>query len=398
MPILETALAGLALVLAVPSAMLLLECVAAALVDADRGEDPALARAARPPVVVLMPAHDEADGIGAALAGLRAQLAPGDRLLVVADNCRDATARRAREAGAEVLERADPTRRGKGFALAHGLARLAVECPDAVVVIVDADCRCEPGSVEALARSVVAHGAPAQACYLLAAPRTASPGAALSAFALLLRNRVRPLGLAALGLPCPLFGSGMAAPVELLARHPQRGASLVEDLELGIDLAVAGHAPRFVPGARVTSVLPADREAARGQRRRWEHGHLQALARGVPRLLAAALRRRRLAPLALGLDLWIPPLSLLVLAEVGLALAGLLRIAAGGSAASLVAALACLAATGAAVALAWARFGRQVASASQLLRAPAYALGKLPVYVGFLLRRQREWVRTRRDG
>ena len=41
---------------------------------------------------VLVPAHDEAQGIAATLDGLRAQLQPQDRLLVVADNCSDETA------------------------------------------------------------------------------------------------------------------------------------------------------------------------------------------------------------------------------------------------------------------------------------------------------------------
>ncbi|UUZ49852.1 hypothetical protein LP420_06825 [Massilia sp. B-10] len=41
----------------------------------------------------------------------------GDRLLVVADNCSDDTANQARSLGADVLERTDLVRRGKGYAL-----------------------------------------------------------------------------------------------------------------------------------------------------------------------------------------------------------------------------------------------------------------------------------------
>src|SRR5437764_12013144 len=78
----------------------------------------------RPPCVALVPAHDEEAGIAATIANVREQLSPGDRILVVADNCTDRTAEAARKAGAEVAERADPDRRGKGFALDHGLRRL----------------------------------------------------------------------------------------------------------------------------------------------------------------------------------------------------------------------------------------------------------------------------------
>ena len=54
-------------------------------------------------------------------------MANGDRLLVVADNCSDDTAAVARAAGAEVTERSDVERRGKGYALDHGVRHLAAD-------------------------------------------------------------------------------------------------------------------------------------------------------------------------------------------------------------------------------------------------------------------------------
>ena len=81
-----------------------------------------------------------------------AQLEPGDRLLVVADNCTDHTAAVARAAGAEVLERRDAERRGKGYALAAGVDTLRAGPPD-VVVIVDADCRPAAGAIDRLVRT-----------------------------------------------------------------------------------------------------------------------------------------------------------------------------------------------------------------------------------------------------
>src|SRR3546814_2979484 len=55
-------------------------------------------------LAILVPAHDEADSIAPTVAALAAA-APGARILVVADNCGDATAALAREAGADVIER-----------------------------------------------------------------------------------------------------------------------------------------------------------------------------------------------------------------------------------------------------------------------------------------------------
>jgi glycosyltransferase involved in cell wall biosynthesis len=53
-------------------------------------------------IVALLPAHNEAEHIVGAIAGLRAQTRLVDRIIVVADNCTDATESLARDAGAEV--------------------------------------------------------------------------------------------------------------------------------------------------------------------------------------------------------------------------------------------------------------------------------------------------------
>ena len=68
---------------------------------------------------VLVPAHNEGGGIARTVRNLRSlDWPPGAfRVRVIADNCSDDTAARARAAGAEVLEREDAQRRGKGHAL-----------------------------------------------------------------------------------------------------------------------------------------------------------------------------------------------------------------------------------------------------------------------------------------
>src|SRR5438270_9989885 len=72
-------------------------------------------------VAVLVPAHNESTGILATLVDIKDQLLPKDRLVVVADNCDDDTATVAAKAGAEVIERYDLIRIGKGFALDFGI-------------------------------------------------------------------------------------------------------------------------------------------------------------------------------------------------------------------------------------------------------------------------------------
>ena len=353
---------------------------------------------AAPRCAVLVPAHNEAQGIGATVRQLCLQLTDGDTLLVVADNCTDATAELAREAGAAVVERQDAARRGKGYALDHGVRHLATQTGPApeVLVVVDADCVLSRGCVHALGQTALHANAPVQALYLMDAPAEAGLKTRIAAFAWRLKNWVRPLGWQSVGAPCQLMGTGMAFPWAMAERMQLASSELVEDMKLGIDLALEGSPPLFCPQVLVRSVFPTGAQAVRSQRTRWEHGHLGMIAAHVPRLFGQALRRRDVRLLALALDLGVPPLALLVLLLLAVcALAGGAALLGGGWA-PLAAALACLALLAMAVGMAWWGWGRAVVSARDLCSVPFYVLAKLPVYAGYLFKRQKEWVRTDR--
>jgi hypothetical protein len=383
------ALVAGALVL-VPSVVLALECLAACLPERRRARP--LVRVPR--TAVLVPAHDEEASLPAALRTILPELDEHDRVVVVAHNCTDRTAMLARALGAEVVEARDDGTEGKPAALRSGLAYLDAEPPE-VVVIVDADCRVEPGAIRALALAAASHGGPVQGDYRLASATSGSSGA-LAELALLVKNHVRPLGLARLGLPCLLNGAGSAYPFEPLRAAPQGRGSIAEDYQLALDLAARGHAVRYVPEARVRSVLPAGSAAARGQRRRWEHGHL-ALVLRAPLVVARGLVRGRPALAALGVDLLVPPLSFLMLAwAAAAALATLAHVREGAVLAlALAGAAGCALAAGLGTAL--VRFGGPGALPRTLAAAPRYVLGKLPLYLGFVLRRETRWRRTERD-
>lgn len=390
-------------VLAIPVLVFCFECLAALLPGADRAthlspSEPAATP--RPPVAVLIPAHNEELDLGATLASLQPQLHAGDRIVVVADNCNDRTADIGRERGAEVLERTDAQRRGKGYALEFGVAHLARGgSPPPLVVVLDADCTMLPGAIDALARAAQSSGRPAQGLYLLDQPpaRSAAAGDLVSALAFLVKNHVRPRGLRRFNLPCPLTGSGMAFPLPLLAGSALGGGSIVEDMQLGLDLAIAGSPAAFCEPARILGRLPGDRHAVKTQRTRWEHGHLDTAIKQVPRLLWSGIRRGRLATVVLALDLCVPPLSLLAMLLMCATAIMLIPARLGHRAAGLelmlgqdVLLFVCLAA-------AWTRFGRRALPLGSMMSAPAYVLRKAPLYGSFVFRRQRTWVRTPRS-
>ncbi|HEV7576903.1 MAG TPA: glycosyltransferase family 2 protein [Caldimonas sp.] len=353
---------------------------------------------ASPRTVVLMPAHDEANGIGETIDSLRPQLGAADRLLVVADNCSDATARIARAHGAQVIERSDPSRRGKGYALDFGCRWLERDPPE-VVVVLDADCTLAPGSLHALASVCRESGRPAQALYLMHAPPGAPLGLRIAAFAWIVKNQVRPLGADALGWPCQLMGTGMAFPWPLLRVALLATSHLVEDMQLGLDLATRGAAPLFCARASLSSTFPLGRESVVSQRTRWEHGHLSLIAGAAPRLLVRAIAAGNGRLLAMVLDLIVPPLAALVTSTAVLIVLDAIawRFAAA-SALPLAVASAAMALVACAVISAWARYGRGAVSWRELLAIPLYVAAKLPVYARLFTRRQVEWIRTKRDG
>lgn len=382
----------LTLLLLVPVAVLTLQLL---LARSDGGTS-AAAGGCRPRLAVVMPAHNEAAGIAAPIAALRAQLAPGDRLLVVADNCSDATAAVATAAGAQVSERLDTLRRGKGYALDHGVRQLGADPPE-VVLIVDADCIVEPGALDQLARACVALDRPVQALYRMLTPEGAGLRMRVAQFAWRVKGQARALGYRRLGLPCQLMGTGMAFPWAQIVTAPLASGHLVEDLQLGLDLAAAGHAPHYCVEAIVTSSFPASDDATASQRTRWEHGHLGVIAAQGPRLLWRALRERNGALAALTLDLCVPPLSFLVLLLGGTLAAGALFALATGALGPLwLGALSALLMV-IGIGTAWHRFGRDAITLGELLGIPLYVLAKLPMYARLLIARQTQWVRTGRD-
>jgi len=137
--------------------------------------------------VVVIPAHDEELVIGDTVQKLSLALGDGMRVLVVADNCRDSTAERARAAGVEVIERNDLNLRGKGHALAFAVDHLASDAPD-VLVVLDADCTIDAASLSALVGNAAGTGRPSQAINLLTPDRSASPLIQLSTFAFMLKT------------------------------------------------------------------------------------------------------------------------------------------------------------------------------------------------------------------
>ena len=351
-----------------------------------------------PRVAVVVPAHDESAVIGRAIGSIMAQLPPGGRLLVVADNCTDNTASLAMTLGAEVVERHDTAHVGKGYALDCGVRYLAQTDPPDVVAFVDADCVVSAGAFDRLARLSLASGSPVQSRNAVLLPPSAGSLERIAQFAFRVAAGLRPLGSRWLGLPCQLMGTGMAFPWSVISTVDLATGHLAEDKKLGIDLALAGKAPVFCCDAQVTSWSPVGRKAQRRQRLRWELGHLAMIREYVPRLLAGAVSRRSASLAFLALDLSVPPLALFTLLLAAALCVGLAWLVATAHAMLFVIASLSVVLFGCCITLAWWRAGRDIVSPRDLLAVPVYCALKVPSFlVHFLGRRPLDWIRTERS-
>ena len=392
----DSILLCLSLILLLPITVLFIECVAALLPIKKLAKKKTVKNDICPTVTVLIAAHNEEAVIGKTVATISPQLSDRDKLIVIADNCSDLTASIARKFNATVLERKNSQEKGKGFALDYGLQSIQND-PSDVVVILDADCHIEPNYIESVAKMAMATQRPVQPINLLYRADKTDLKSAISEFAFVVKNLVRPKGLARLNLPC-MVTMGTAFPWSIINKVSLASDNLVEDMQFGIDLAIAGNPPLFCSDTKVTGVLPLRNRAATTQRTRWEHGHLSTLKTQVPRLIIESWKQKRMDLLTIASDLSVPPLSFLVILWAIVAMTGLMVTLAERQ---LNAAMCAIAIEGLlllmSILLAWAKFGRKIIPLKSLVSIPLYVLWKVPIYFQFLVKPEQRWVRTERD-
>ena len=336
---------------------------------------------------VIVPAHDEELLIERTIGSLVASGLSADVVYVVADNCSDTTADRARAIGASVLERSNPLERGKSYALQFGLAHLrSLQVTPEAVAIVDADSDVSSGFFDAVGRRIVS-GADIVQCHYKAGDGS-TPVTRLRRLALSLVHWSRPLGAARLGLPTTLKGNGMAFRWDVI-KDGFPGGGITEDAAATLEFARSGQVVEFEPNATVTGLMASSYKEAAVQDLRWEGGRLAMTRQSLALALNLALRGRFRASAAC-LELASPPLTI-----VGLLSAGGLSLAiAGVGSAALAVIAACSVGTYVIVGLAAARVPSTDLFA--LMHAPRFVIHKLSVYVRLTRGQPKSWQRTSR--
>jgi cellulose synthase/poly-beta-1,6-N-acetylglucosamine synthase-like glycosyltransferase len=175
-------------------------------------------------LLVLIAAHDEESGIATTVASCRSADYPESlfSVLVIADNCTDRTAAIAAETGGRVVERSDPLKRSKGYAIEYLIGRLAASgefgALDALVVI-DADTTIDPSLLRRFDAHLQAGPDSVQAYYTVANPAD-TWRTRLMTYGFALFNGVTQLGQTALGTSAGLRGNSMCFSTRGLSRQP----------------------------------------------------------------------------------------------------------------------------------------------------------------------------------
>ena len=346
---------------------------------------------------VIVPAHNESAVIARTRTSLQKLDWPQDgyRILVVCDNCDDDTAAIVRRYRATAIERQDPARRGKGYALQLAFTQSAADGLASAVVVIDADTEVSPNLLEACAARLEQGARGVQVHYGVLNPdaawRTRLIAIAKSAFHIV-RSRARER----LGLSCGLRGNGWCVTHELLRQIPYAAYSLTEDVEFGIVLGLAGVRIHYADEAHADAEMASGAQAAGKQRERWEQGRFQLIRTKTWPLLVAALKQPSWICLDLALDLLVLPLS--YVAMNGVLLLGVAVFAYcvdHGSATWVWVSIACCTTVVLYVLRGWQLSGTGLQGLLDLGRAPGFLLWKLSL----MLRRREaaEWVHTERE-
>ena len=228
-------------------------------------------------ITVLILAHNEAGFIGNTVTSVLEDHSQEDALFVVADNCTDATADRAREAGARVLVRETGDADGKGRALAwfmreHGDCLAGSD----MLVILDADSKVKAGFSRIVKANITGEKQVFQ-CFLFPVSNDQSPVGKLAALSELLDQCLSDRIRTALRWPVRLRGTGMVLQPELLASVSEQLETEVEDIALTLLLTAKGITTFRMEEAVVFDQKPGTSSAATEQRARWFRGQWVAL-------------------------------------------------------------------------------------------------------------------------
>lgn len=213
-------------------------------------------------------------------------------VFVIADNCTDKTAIKAREYGAKVFERMDKDKRGKGYALEWMFNKIfEMEKKYDSVAIFDADNLVSKNFLAEMNKKLIAGYKVVQGYVDSKNPKDSWITGSYS-ISFWTTNRMFQLSRNNLRLSSQLCGTGFCVDTELLKEVGWGATCLTEDLEFTCKLVMNNQKVGWAHDAILYDEKPITMLQSLRQRKRWMQGFSDVCSRYFFRLLKKAIKDR----------------------------------------------------------------------------------------------------------
>lgn len=243
---------------------------------------------------VIVAAHNEESVIGQLINNLQTLEYPKELydIYVIADNCTDATAAIARNAGAIVCERTHAEKKGKGFAMEWMFAKLFTfkKQYDAVAIF-DADNLVHPRFLLEM-NNRLCKGDKLVQGYLDAKNPYDTWVSGTFAIAFWVIDHIWHLAKTNIGLSSVLGGTGMCITTDVLKKHGWGATCLTEDMEFTMKALTEGIKTTWAHDAIVYDEKPLTFKQSWDQRKRWAQGQFDVAHRFIPKMIKAGILKR----------------------------------------------------------------------------------------------------------
>lgn len=243
---------------------------------------------------LIIAAHNEEAVIGKIIESMNRLDYPKDLydVFVIADNCTDDTAAVARECGANVFERVDRNKRGKGYALEWMFDKIfKMDKKYDAVGVFDADNLVSPNFLTEMNAQMLKGFKVVQGYIDSKNPHDSwiSESYSVSFWA---SNRLFQLARTRLGLTNQIGGTGFVVDTALLKELGWGATCLTEDLEFTCRLVLSGNKVGWAHHARVYDEKPLTLKQSWNQRKRWMQGFTDVATRFFVKLMKKAIEDR----------------------------------------------------------------------------------------------------------
>ena len=246
--------------------------------------------------MAIIPAHNEETVVANLIESLKNQNYNKTLydIYVIADNCTDRTAQKAKEAGAIVYERFDPEHKTKGYALQWFLKQKIEENADYDAFFVfDADNIVDKDFIKNMNKKLCQGEDVVQGYRDIKNPTDnwITAGYALFYWTM---HRLYHLARYNIGLSPLLNGTGFMVKFDVIKPNGWETKTLTEDIEFSLKRIIQGKKLGWATDAIVYDEQPTSFKQSWSQRSRWTVGHMQCIKEYTGQLFNAVKEHKTL--------------------------------------------------------------------------------------------------------